>query len=303
MFRLQINEGRRSAGRRKSNGPHHTNRCRHLPALRARRAPRTIRLREPPASGALAFRRSTAALTEVSRPRILDFRPGFLGRGCLRALPAHSCPSPADAPRAPAVIPADMMPEAARERFARPPAGTALAPPSGSHPECALRWARCFGFNLMQKRLSNVAAALGDVSPCKSLTRRLCSRETLDRNGSDTRRVLKQKTNRNFGKDSQHRMGRAKRSPSFISKAARSQKPMWQPNVPAASILIAKVVHLCRCGGDDQSYCPGRCGYWYCLLFATKPYYPQLKCRIVKALHTRRYLSRRRNQSEPCKAH
>ena len=27
----------------------------------------------------------------------------------------------------------------ARERFARPPAGTALAPPSGSHPECALR--------------------------------------------------------------------------------------------------------------------------------------------------------------------
>jgi hypothetical protein len=43
MFRLQINKGRRSAGRRESNGPHHTNRCRHLPALRARRAPRTIR--------------------------------------------------------------------------------------------------------------------------------------------------------------------------------------------------------------------------------------------------------------------
>jgi hypothetical protein len=148
---------------------------------------------EPSASGALASRRSTAALAEVSRPRILDFRPGFLGRGSVRALPAHSCPSPAAAPRAPAVIPADMMPEAARERFAKPPAGTALTPPSGSHPECALRWARCFGFNLMQKRLSNVAAALGDVSPCKSLTRRLCSRETLDRNGSDTRRVLKQK--------------------------------------------------------------------------------------------------------------
>jgi hypothetical protein len=31
-----------------------------------------------------------------------------------------------------------MMPEAARERFARPPAGTALAPLSGSHPESAL---------------------------------------------------------------------------------------------------------------------------------------------------------------------
>ena len=63
-------KGRRSAGRRKRNWPHHTNRCRHLSALRARRAPRTIRLREPPASGALAFRRSTAALAEVSRPRL-----------------------------------------------------------------------------------------------------------------------------------------------------------------------------------------------------------------------------------------
>jgi len=138
MFRLQINEGRRSAGRRKSNGPHHTNRCRHLSAPRARRAPRTIRLHEPPASGALAFRRSTAALTEVSRPRLFDSRPGFLGRGSLRALPALACPSPAAAPRAPAVIPADMMPETARERFARPPAGTALAPLSGSHLESAL---------------------------------------------------------------------------------------------------------------------------------------------------------------------
>src|ERR1700722_9533069 len=36
-------KGRRSAGRRKRNRPHHTNRCRHLPALRARRAPRTTR--------------------------------------------------------------------------------------------------------------------------------------------------------------------------------------------------------------------------------------------------------------------
>jgi hypothetical protein len=92
----------------------------------------------PSASGALASRRSTAALAVVSRPRILDFRPGFLGRGSVRALPALACPSPAAAPRAPAVIPADMMPEAARERFARPPAGTALAPLSGSHLESAL---------------------------------------------------------------------------------------------------------------------------------------------------------------------
>ena len=138
MFRLQIKKGGGAPEGANRNWPHHTNRCRHLPALRARRAPRTIRLREPPASGALAFRRSTAALAEVSRPRLFDFRPGFLGRGCQRALPAHSCPSPAAAPRAPAVIPADMMPEAARERFARPPAGTALAPLSGSHLESAL---------------------------------------------------------------------------------------------------------------------------------------------------------------------
>src|SRR5580698_2919112 len=94
----------------------------------------------PPAraSGALASRRSTAVLAVVSRPRLFDFRPGFLGRGSVRALPALACPSPAAATRAPAVIPADMMPEAARERFARPPAGTALAPLSGSHLESAL---------------------------------------------------------------------------------------------------------------------------------------------------------------------
>jgi hypothetical protein len=41
---------------------------------------------EPSASGALASRRSTAALAVVSRPRLFDFRPGFLGRGSVRAL-------------------------------------------------------------------------------------------------------------------------------------------------------------------------------------------------------------------------
>jgi hypothetical protein len=143
---------------------------------------------EPSASGALASRRSTAALAVVSRPRLFDFRPGFLGRGSVRALPALACPSPAAAPRAPAVIPADMMPEAARERFARPPAGTALTPPSGSHPECALRWARCFRFNPTWRRMSNAVAELCDPSPCKSLRQRSCSRETLDRNGYDARR-------------------------------------------------------------------------------------------------------------------
>jgi hypothetical protein len=131
-------KGRRSAGRRKSHWPHHTNRCRHLPAPRARRAPRTIRLHEPPASGALAFRRSTAALTEVSRPRLSTSGQVSWDAAVGGRYPPCACPSPAEAPRAPAVIPADMMPEAARERFARPPAGTALAPLSGSHLESAL---------------------------------------------------------------------------------------------------------------------------------------------------------------------
>ena len=42
------------------------------------------------------------------------------------------------APRGPVIVPDGTMPEAARERFARPPAGTALAPLSGSHLESAL---------------------------------------------------------------------------------------------------------------------------------------------------------------------
>ena len=42
------------------------------------------------------------------------------------------------APRGPVIVPDGTMPEAARERFARPPAGTALAPLSRSHLESAL---------------------------------------------------------------------------------------------------------------------------------------------------------------------
>src|ERR1700722_6752731 len=42
------------------------------------------------------------------------------------------------APRGPVIVPDGTMPEAARERFARPPAGTALVPLSGSHLESAL---------------------------------------------------------------------------------------------------------------------------------------------------------------------
>ena len=41
------------------------------------------------------------------------------------------------APRGPVVVPVGPGPRAARERLARPRAGTAPTPPSGSHPECA----------------------------------------------------------------------------------------------------------------------------------------------------------------------
>jgi hypothetical protein len=153
-FCLQKNKGRRSAGRRNCPvGPRHANRCCHLLALRAR--PRADR-------SALASRRSTAALTEVSRPRLFDSRPGFLGRGSSRALPALSCPSPAAAPRAPAVIPVDMMPRAARERTANPRAGTAPAPRSGvprEHVPCERDWA---GSHEKRMRVNmNVTARFG----------------------------------------------------------------------------------------------------------------------------------------------
>jgi hypothetical protein len=135
MFRLRIKKG--------GGAPEGANRMGRTTRTDVATCPRHGRgarhgRSKPSASGALASRRSTTALAEVSRPRLFDFRPGFLGRGSVRALPALACPSPAAAPRAPAVIPADMMPEAARERFARPPAGTALAPLSGSHLESAL---------------------------------------------------------------------------------------------------------------------------------------------------------------------
>jgi hypothetical protein len=87
----------------------------------------------------LAFRRSTAALAapdassvgSTPDPRFL--RPGRTGRYPAKPVTVYR------APRGPVVVPVGRGPRAARERFARPRAGTALAPPSGSHPDCALR--------------------------------------------------------------------------------------------------------------------------------------------------------------------
>jgi len=85
------------------------------------------------ASGALASRRSVAALAR------------FLGLAQLRAALTGICRSLRRFK--PLLLASSSRPdrsvgeagsEAARERFARPRAGTALAPPSGSHPECAL---------------------------------------------------------------------------------------------------------------------------------------------------------------------
>jgi hypothetical protein len=105
---LQINEGRRSAEKR-NTGAASADAAR---ALRSARSPSGAPPRLWPRFLGLGFSTSGQVSWDVVR----------------RDLPALSCPSPAAAPRAPVVVPADMMPEAARERFARPPAGTAPAP-------------------------------------------------------------------------------------------------------------------------------------------------------------------------------
>ena len=86
----QRKKGRRNAGRRRV----------HCPARNgARLAPRSSGLRRPPLAGALACRRSTAALAAASQRRrsVPDALPGTRLRR--RALPAPACPSPAAKPQ------------------------------------------------------------------------------------------------------------------------------------------------------------------------------------------------------------
>jgi hypothetical protein len=105
---------KRNADRRVSQPPH----------LTMRRAP----------AGALAYRRSTTALTvrafgpwaqlQARLPGTWqDVRSGTVAptgeqRSCAltRALPAPACPSPGNAPPGPVIVPVSMMPEAARVR-------------------------------------------------------------------------------------------------------------------------------------------------------------------------------------------
>ena len=133
---------RREAERRKARRqrPRHTLGCCHPRMLRARRAPRTIRLHEPSACG----RARLSALRCGSRRRANHARlgPGRASRDeDARELPSHLGialkPSTWLAGRHAGGDDA----RTARERLARPPAGTALAPPSGSHPESTLRGA------------------------------------------------------------------------------------------------------------------------------------------------------------------
>jgi hypothetical protein len=103
-----------------------------------------------PYRGAPAFRRYAAAL--VRNSDIPDPAPGHVSwergrthdprsvRGeSRRALPALSCHSPVTAPHASALVPKDLMPEAAPARVASPRGSTAPAPHFGSHPECVPR--------------------------------------------------------------------------------------------------------------------------------------------------------------------
>ena len=107
------------------------------PHLAMRRAPLSLsppRVRGSVGGRALAYRRSTAALTvrafgpwaqlQARLPGTWqDVRSGKLAptgeqrpRVLTRALPAPACPSPGNAPPGPVVVPVSMMPEAARVR-------------------------------------------------------------------------------------------------------------------------------------------------------------------------------------------
>ena len=117
-------KGRRSADRR--NCPRSTPRRRALPLVGARGVGAL--------TGAHAYRRSAAALVAANERR--HSTPGRASWDLAKDGCYPSPPVPVQrASRKPVIMPAGRLPRAARERFARPPAGTALTPPSGSHPE------------------------------------------------------------------------------------------------------------------------------------------------------------------------
>ena len=131
-------EGRRSAGRRIGMVRATRSDVTARTCCGRGRAPRTVPLRTPPACG----RARLSALRCGSRRRANHARlgPSRASRDeDARELPSHLGialkPSTWHAGRHAGGDDA----RTARERLARPPAGTALAPPSGSHPESTLR--------------------------------------------------------------------------------------------------------------------------------------------------------------------
>jgi hypothetical protein len=72
--------------------------------------------RERGGGGTPAYRRSTAALARGTLVPKAQLQARLPGTWFPRVLPAVSCPSPVEAPHTPAIVPASMMPGAARER-------------------------------------------------------------------------------------------------------------------------------------------------------------------------------------------
>jgi hypothetical protein len=175
-------KGRQNADRRRSN--RRADRARR--ALSGARTPVGV----PPR---LLLRRTNATA---------QLQPCFLGRGFDGRYPSSTYPSPARSAQA-GHRAGRTVSEAARERSANPPAGTAPAPPHGLPPVGVPLESGIFAFNPMRRRLSNAVAELGTRCACKSLKQRLCCRETSGRNGFDTRYDLNRKSIRDRGKDSQ----------------------------------------------------------------------------------------------------
>ena len=141
--------GRRFAPTRWLNPPYEKNERKWNADRRCNPTCRAAGTAAPPAGGARLSASHRGSDPRESSSQGLCLRPCFLGRGISvdpvvdplpgqhrRSFCGRYPPSPVPvqrAPRAPVVLPAGMMPKAARERLAIPPAGTALAP----EPRCA----------------------------------------------------------------------------------------------------------------------------------------------------------------------
>jgi hypothetical protein len=134
MFRLEIKrEAERRKAQTKSAAPHEQ----MSPPARASGAARATD--DPLARTARFGRARLSALHRGARQAVTPDSTSGRASWNHRVQTGGPSPMPVQrAPRGPVIVPDGTMPEAARARFARPPAGTALAPLSGSHLESAL---------------------------------------------------------------------------------------------------------------------------------------------------------------------